>query len=101
MRELIHGKEKSVIDLVMVNEEAYSRYIRMEVDERREIVDSSDHCVISVYFKVRKEERRLNDGVKEKAYYKFTEKRESRFRMQVEEDLQEEEIVSIDSINQR
>ena len=44
----IQGREKSVIDYYLVNEEMFSLFKKMEIDEEKGIFDLSDHC----YFKV-------------------------------------------------
>ena len=40
------GEQKSAIDLIMVNQCGYEKFEEMEVDEKGEIYDLSDHCMV-------------------------------------------------------
>lgn len=42
------GEWKSAIDLVLTNERVYGKFKKMMIDERREVLDISDHCMIIV-----------------------------------------------------
>ena len=77
------GGSKSVIDLVIVNDFAFGRFEKMVVDEEREKIDISDHCIVEIEFKVREQKNENLQVVRE--YYSFTEDRKGKFRRQVEE----------------
>ena len=42
------GEQKSAIDFVLVNENMYKRIQKMEIDEEQEVIDYSDHNLITV-----------------------------------------------------
>ena len=42
------GEQKSAIDLIMVNQCGYKKFEEMEVNEKREIYDLSDHCMVRI-----------------------------------------------------
>ena len=67
------GDQRSAIDLVVVNEYFYSRFMKMEIDEERNMVEFSDHCMISVFFEAKRIQRKLVEEQEERFYYKFTE----------------------------
>ena len=96
------GENRSVIDLVLVNRETYNRVDSMEVDEEREEVDFSDHCMIKVWVKGNKQRREKNDKKwVEKKHYKFSEERVETYKEQVERkvlQLEEKEIAKINGI---
>ena len=48
------GEQKSAIDLIMVNQCGYENYEEMEVDEKGEICDLSDHCMVRLSLKIKK-----------------------------------------------
>ncbi|CAL4106290.1 unnamed protein product, partial [Meganyctiphanes norvegica] len=50
--------QKSTVDFVLVNQKMYSRFIEMEIDEKREKIDISDHNLITVTFKMKKTDRK-------------------------------------------
>ena len=47
------GTQKSAIDMVLVNEEMYNWCESMEIDEEKEIINCSDHNLISIKFRIR------------------------------------------------
>ena len=72
----------------------------MEIDEDRERVDFSDHCMVSIYLGMQKEDRRLGGGIRERECYKLTEERKQKYRMQVERELEAVEEVTVEVINE-
>ena len=48
------GEQKSTIDLIMVSQCRYKKFEEMEVDEKREIYDLSDHCMVRLSLKIKK-----------------------------------------------
>ena len=48
------GEQKSAIDQMMVNQCGYEKFEEMEVDEKREIYDLSDHCMLRLSLKIKK-----------------------------------------------
>ena len=43
---------KSAIDHLIVNDELMSNYKGMHIDERKELLDISDHCLVRAWFKL-------------------------------------------------
>ena len=62
-------EQKSAIDLVMVNERMYGRFIKMMIDEKRESIEISDHCLLSVKLDLKRKENRIRKEWHEKNYY--------------------------------
>ncbi|CAL4059364.1 unnamed protein product, partial [Meganyctiphanes norvegica] len=54
--------QKSTVDFVLVNQKMYSRFIEMEIDEKREKIDISDHNLITVTFKMKKQIEKIDKG---------------------------------------
>ena len=52
------GEQKSAIDLIMVNQCGYEKFEEMEVDEKREIYDLSDHCMVRLSLKINKNKQK-------------------------------------------
>ena len=46
-------EQKSAIDLIMVNQYGYEKFEEMEVDEKREIYDLSDHGMVRLSLKIK------------------------------------------------
>ena len=51
------GMHTSVIDFVLVNELLYKDFIAMDIDEKKDVFDLSDHCMIRIDFKLNTKER--------------------------------------------
>lgn len=49
------GKKKSVIDMVLTNKKFWHE--NMEIDKGKEIFDFSDHNLIRINFKIRKNQK--------------------------------------------
>merc|ERR1739840_78220 len=66
------GEQKSAIDFVLVNENMYKRIRKMEIDEEQEVVDYSDHNLITVTMSMeqKKKEFKKNKWRKGKYYRK-------------------------------
>ena len=47
-------EQKSAIDLIMVNQCGYEKFEEMEVNEKREIYDLFDHCMVRLSLKIKK-----------------------------------------------
>ena len=47
-------KSAIYIDLIMVYQCGYEKFEEMEVDEKREIYDLSDHCMVRLSLKIKK-----------------------------------------------
>ena len=89
------GEQKSAIDLIMVNQCGYEKFKEMEVDEKREKYDLSDHCMARLSLKIKKNKQKME---KEETIEKY---RLSQGRMnynkEVKDRLTEKEDIDIAS----
>lgn len=46
------GEQSSAIDLVLVNEFAFSKFKSIKIDEKEDEIDWSDHCLVQADFKI-------------------------------------------------
>ena len=61
------GRHKSVIDFVLVNESMYDNFVRMNIDEKKDCFDLSDHCMIRIDFGITM--RKRDESVQRKIEY--------------------------------
>ena len=80
------GRHKSVIDFVLVNEFLYDDFVKMDIDENKELFDLSDHCMIRIDFRFGL--KGSNEGVhKNVEYYRVKDDMKERFLLKMEERL--------------
>ena len=78
---------KSVIDFALANEKMYSNFIKMNIDENKEIFDLSDHCLIKLEFKTDKEKQKLNKIYDKIEFYSIKEERKEAYVQMVESEI--------------
>ena len=80
------GVHKSVIDFVLVNDILYGDFVVMDVDERKELFDLSDHCMIRVDFRIgmKDSDERMQKKIE---YYRVKDDMKERFLLKMEERL--------------
>ena len=65
----IRGEQKTTIDYVLVNDRVYEDFRHMHIDEEKEIIDGSDHTLITVDLEVQKSMGKNKTRWKEVVYY--------------------------------
>ena len=94
------GEQKSAIDLIMTNNKIYNLIESMIIDEERNQIDISDHCIIELRIKGHKQKRKVDTKQRiEKKHFKFSEERIKKYKDQVERNLNQEEGKEISKIN--
>ena len=84
------GEQKSAIDLIMVNQCGYEKFEEMEVDEKREIYDLSDHCMVRLSLKIKKnKQKKEKEETIEK--YRLSQGRMNNYKKEVKDRLTEKE----------
>ena len=80
------GGHKSVIDFVLVNVLLYDDFLKMDIDERKELFDLSDHCMIRVDFRigVKGSDERVQKRIE---YYRVKDDMKEMFLQKIEEKL--------------
>ena len=91
-------EQKSAIDLIMVNQCGYEKFDEMEVDEKREIYDLSDHCMVRLRLKIKKnKQKKEKEETIEK--YRLSQGRMNNYKKEVKDRLTEKEDIDIMTIN--
>ena len=80
------GEHCSVIDYVLVNDKAYKRFTNMEIDDKKEVYDLSDHNLIEAVFKVKEGIKDFKKDWIVREYYKTDQEALSKFREVRKED---------------
>ena len=65
----IRGEQKTTIDYVLVNDRVYEDFRHMHIDEEKEIIDGSDHTLITVDLEVQKSMGKNKTRWKDVIYY--------------------------------
>ena len=96
------GSQKSVIDYMLVNTKMYSHFQNMEVDEKQEKIDVTDHNLLSAEFliidKVPNFNRHANWEKIE--YYKTDANSLDTYVAKLEESIEAQEISTIEQLNE-
>ena len=71
----------------------------MTIDERRDMIEISDHCLLVVHLEMKKKDNRIGRGWYQREYYRFDEVRVQRFRDRMEENLSAINDVKIEGLN--
>ena len=95
-------EQKSAIDFVMANKSCYELFQRLVIDEEREILDISDHNVLTTVLKVRSSNVDFKKGDKmiTKTYFKTDEKSLEIFAVVMQEKLSMKEVKSFEELNE-
>ena len=65
------GNQRSAIDFILVNEYVYERCGRMIIDEDKEVIDFSDHCLVTMELGLRGRPEIFRKGeYVERVYYR-------------------------------
>ena len=92
------GERKSAIDLIMVNQCGYEKFEEMEVDENIEIYDLSDHCMVRLSLKMKKnKQKKEKEETVEK--YRLSQGRMNNYKKEVKDRLTEKEDINIMTMN--
>jgi len=85
----VHRNERTVIDYYLVNEQMYERFEQMEIDEKKEKYDMSDHCYMSACFRMKRSKECEEEAeVSIREYYRVKDQRSmERFVSRMEEEL--------------
>ena len=82
----------------MVNQCGYEKFEEMEVDEKREIYDLSDHCMVRLSLKIKKnKQKKEKEETIEK--YRLSQGRMNNYKKEVKDRLTEKEDIDIMTIN--
>lgn len=75
-----------MIDFVLVNGFLYDEYVKMDIDERKELFDLSDHCMIRIDFRI---STKASDEKMQKKieYYRVKDDMKEGFLQKIEERL--------------
>ena len=93
------GIERSVLDLVMVNHTLYEKFRGMEIDEKKEKVDISDHNLLEVEFNIARHPGKKSILI-EHDYYRTDEKSLDEYLSVVREKLILCDEINIEIINE-
>ena len=91
-------EQKSVIDYVMVNKEAYDIIKYMKIDENKEILDITDHNIITIGMGITTNNFRKGKWIK-REYYKTDPDSLKRFLDETERRIKQQELKDINQIN--
>ena len=96
------NEQHSVVDYVMVTEEAYKRFHKMRIDEEKDVYDLSDHNLIEVEFRVQEEKREYKKSEwVEREYYKTDKSSLEMFRKRLEEKVVRNKMESMDELEKK
>ena len=94
------GNQKSVIDLVIVNNEMYNYFEGMKIDEDKEKIDLSDHNLIQTKIKISTEAKNFKKGIwEEYEYFKTDEESLKEYRKEIRNMLNREEVNKVEEFD--
>ena len=93
------GDQSSIIDFILCNDIMYGRFCTMDVDEEREILDCSDHCLLSAEFRCNKKRVQPRYMWETIEYYRINDENLELFKNRMEEDLSSRENVSAEALD--
>ena len=95
------GNQKSAIDLMIVNNEMYEYFERMEIDEEKNKIDMSDHNLIEAQMKIDTEKKSYEKGVwEERKYYKTDEKSLNEYREEIKSMINDREVRNMEEFDE-
>ena len=102
VKEYIHGEEeinqKSAIDFILVNTLAYKLCQEMNIDEKQENFDLSDHNLIEISLKLNDTNYQRRGKWEGKQYYRLDDESLDKYIVQLELDL-ETNYITIEEFN--
>ena len=94
-------QQRSVIDFVLVNNRCYRFFENMHIDETRELLDISDHNMITITFKIPTDGFSFRKGKEvKKTYYKVDEQSLWQFVKEMERRLEMKKIEQFEELNE-
>ena len=82
----------------MVNQCGYEKFEEMDVDKKREIYDLSDHCMVRLSLKIKKnKQKKEKEETIEK--YRLSQGRMNNYKKEVKDRLTEKEDIDVMTIN--
>ena len=94
------GNKKSSIDHILVNEKMYNRFRGMKIDEDKEVLDFSDHNLISAKFHMNRERSVITEG-EEKQILRINDRTKEQFRQNIRRKLDEmQEMINLEDFNE-
>ena len=81
------GGSKSAIDMVLMNEDMYNWCEKMEIDEKKEVINISDHCLINVKCNIRGKDKNKFRKIEweEEEYYRKDQEAMEEFKKEMME----------------
>ena len=92
------GESRSVIDLAMANERGYETFVDMEIDEKREKMDISDHCLIEIRVRTKMKKKKWKEWM-ESYYYSTKKEKMTKYAAEVDGKIREEGEITMKRIN--
>ena len=94
------GNLKSAVDYILINDIMYSQYLGMKIDEHKEELDLSDHCLVTVKFET-KDKNSNNKGNRwiRREYFTKDEEALSTFAQEVVKDWEEKDVETVAELN--
>ena len=89
-------EQKSVIDFALINQNLYEKYVDMEIDDNKVILDISDHNLLKVKFK-NKKGKELQGEERKIEYYKKDTESLKLFIRKLEEECGKGEIANMEN----
>ena len=77
----------------------YEKFEEMEVDEKREIYDLSDHCMVRLSLKNIKRNKQKKEKEETIEKYRLSQRRMNNYKKEVKDRLTEKEDIDIMTIN--
>ena len=93
-------EQKSIIDFVLTNRKCYDLFKKLHIDEDRELLDISDHNVLTVTLRIQKESLNFTRGKDiQKLYYRTDEESLEHFTVEIQRRLKIEDIQCFEQLN--
>ena len=93
------GEQKSAIDFILVNTLAYKLCQEMNIDEKQEKFDLSDHNLIEISLKLNDTNYQRRGKWEEKQYYRLDDESLDKYIVQLELDLETTNDITIEEFN--
>ena len=89
---------KSVIDFVICNHQMNETILRMKIDEEKEMTDVSDHNLIEIVMKVRKQEKTFKKKGEKFSYYKINKEIGEKYIEEMKKDINTNKIQKMEEL---
>ncbi|KAK4317199.1 hypothetical protein Pmani_011680 [Petrolisthes manimaculis] len=94
------GNQRSAIDLILANREAYNYVQEMFIDEQKELYDLSDHNLIKLKLKLNERKPNFNKGkLIQKDFYKTDKDSMDKYVDELRQNLERAEIADLSQLN--